>query len=153
MSYHEGYIDSGQVRPERNKTAPPQVPNSDKEFWPKVIEHHLKRLLTTYRTDGMAAFRDGMAWANRLMLGVPGWGPAAEKLVLTVEQMEEQAKMEEKQGKIEKEQKEKQFMEMMMTVMQQALKPSQVTMNYPQFHAFNEITGNKKVNLRLPKNE
>ena len=153
MSYHEGYIDSGQVRPERNETAPPQVTDSAAEFWPKVIEHHLKRLLTIYRTGDIATFREHLACTNNVMLGVPGWGPAAEKLVLTVEQMEEQAKMEEKHAKMEKEQKEKQFMEMMMTVMQQALKPSQVTMNYPQFHAFNEITGNKKVNLRLPKNE
>ena len=146
MSYHEGYMDSGQVRPERNKTVPPQVPDSAAEFWPMVIEHHLNRLLTIYHTDGIAAFREHWACTNNVMLDVPGWGTVAAELAQSVEQMELQAKMD-------KEQNEKRIREMMMTLLQQAQKPSQVTMNHPQFHApFNEITGNEKVNLKLPKN-
>ena len=152
MSYREGHIGSGQKRPERHETDPPQVPGSAAEFWPVVIEHHLKRLLTVYRTDGMKMFRDAKALADILMLGVPGWSLASDELVLTVEEMEEQDRMDEKQAKKEEDQMNKQLMEAIASLMKQAQKPSQVTMNYPLIQAFNEITGNEKVNLRLPNN-
>lgn len=152
MSYREGHIGSGQKRPERHETDPSQVPDLAAEVWPVVIEHHLKRLLTVYRTDGMKMFRDAKALADILMLGVPGWSLASDELVLTVEEMEEHDRMDEKQAKKEEDQMNKQLMEAIASLMKQAQKPSQVTMNYPLFHAFNEITGNEKVNLRLPNN-
>ena len=100
----------------------------------------------------MKMFRDAKALADILMLGVPGWSLASDELVLTVEEMEEQDRMDEKQAKKEEDQMNKQLMEAIASLMKQAQKPSQVTMNYPLFHAFNEITGNEKVNLRLPNN-
>ena len=153
MSYQEGYTNSGQVRPERNETAPPQVPDSAAEFWPMVIEHHLKRLLIIYHTGNIETFRNHLACTNKVMLDVPGWEQAAAELGKTVELMDEQAKMEEMQAKMEEKQMNKQLMEAITNLMKLAQMPSQVTFNYPQFHApFNEITGNEKVNLRLPNN-